>query len=275
MRALFLPLLMFATLCTFGYGLALADDVAGGSPIVAGAPPMPSGWAGVVFLAIAVGAWALRRYSAVPFFHTQGGAMLFALLNSVATTLTQALVAHGLDLKALAAATGSAVLTLLVVNNPSNTADEQAAKIAMMKAPVSPPPPPITKVAAMLPLLFIVFAVSGCPSAGGKALVACELGKLPQTEQSVLTDVTAIAMAGGTNWQSQLEALGLQVGPGQLDCVIAAIVAAWSSSHGELTPERKAALERLQIYRNAHPSTSSCAPPPPSRACINAILTLG
>jgi hypothetical protein len=115
---------------------------------------------------------------------------------------------------------------------------------------------------AFLALLSAFMAVpTGCGTAGGQALGKCELGQLPQSSQATISDVTAIAMAGGSNWQDQLEGLGAALLPGQLECAIAAVAAAWATSHGELTPARAAALQRLHQYLAAHPARA-CAQTP-------------
>jgi hypothetical protein len=111
----------------------------------------------------------------------------------------------------------------------------------------------------LITLLSAFMALSGCKTAGGQAFVACELNHLPQTEESVIADVASIITAGSIGWQQQLLQLGVSVGPSQLACIEQAILAAWTASKGEPTPERIMAIRRLQTALATHPA-KACAP---------------
>lgn len=88
--------------------------------------------------------------------------------------------------------------------------------------PLTPDPPS----AALVLLLAFTMGISAC-SAHGQVVVGqlgkCELGQLPSTMQALVADATAI-LVNGTSWSSELEALALQVGPGNLGCVVQAIM---------------------------------------------------
>jgi len=107
-------------------------------------------------------------------------------------------------------------------------------------------------------LLVLCPFLPGCKTAGGQAWTTCELGKLPSASEPVIADVTQIVTSGGANWQGQLESLGAALAPGQLDCLMEALAAAWAATRGEPTAERRAALERLQLYLNAHRAHKAC-----------------
>ncbi len=100
--------------------------------------------------------------------------------------------------------------------------------------------------------LGIALVMSGC--AGGAAFGKCELGKLPQTLQSIIAAVAAIAAEPG-GYVQDLERLGTQIGPAQLDCIVSALIADTSAPKGyrrQKEPEPWVATLRshLQEYLN-------------------------
>lgn len=227
-----LKLLLVLSVIGFTYSLALA---AGGAAVAADpyAPYYPL----IAALIGTLGAFVRGLTPQTGFWHTWYGHAILTLIGCVLGSLLPVFEAGSVTKAALISALVGGVTTFLSAWKTKGKPDT-------------------TNVAAMLIPIFFIFMLPGCKTAGGKALETCELGQLQAQNQTVAVDVTAIAVAGGANWEQQLGALGATLAPGQLNCVIAAIVAAWSSSHGALTMERKAALDRLQQYLNAHPATS-------------------
>lgn len=116
-----------------------------------------------------------------------------------------------------------------------------------------------SKTAAILLPFLLLGMVSGCGTPGAQALKTCEMGKLPQTIQAIVAEVSTILASGGATWQHDLEELGKQLGPGQLQCIIAAIMGGnagfaatpgtpsntWAKQHPE-------AATRAQTYLATH-----------------------
>lgn len=88
--------------------------------------------------------------------------------------------------------------------------------------PLSPSEPPT----AAIILMAFAFTMSAC-TPHGKVVIGnlgkCELGQLPATMQAIVADATAI-LVSGQSWTSELESLAIQVGPGNLGCVVQAIL---------------------------------------------------
>ena len=121
--------------------------------------------------------------------------------------------------------------------------------------------------AVLLPFAFIAalgLALPACNTPGGQALKQCELGSLPQTLESVVAEVLAIAL-NTASVVTDLEGLAGKVGPSQLSCVAQA-VEAWLSGKSAATSsrlmagvgesQRQHALELLHLYVTAHPPTA-------------------
>lgn len=203
-------------------------------------------------------AYGIRKLSAAyTFFHSGFGAGVLTMLGMVISAVIPVLQSHGLSWTMMAWAAAGAFTSFTATLNPSTTADDPPAKSPAARGM------DITA-KTVLPFLFLplvaALALPGCKTAGGKALAACELGQLPQAEQTVIADVTSIIVASGSNWQGQLETIGASLAPGQLNCLLVAIAAAWSSSHGELSTERTAAVVRINAYLAAHDGAKACAP---------------
>jgi hypothetical protein len=95
----------------------------------------------------------------------------------------------------------------------------------------------------MRALVLMGILTVGCGAkmnAAGSALGDCELGKLPNTLQTVIADVAGILLSSGNeHWQTDLTGLGVQVGAQQLDCVVQAVGAGIKGQmrKGKATPE--------------------------------------
>ena len=219
-------------------------------------------WVLLFSLGVMLAIWGLRaRGAKIPgklgvFIASNRGAALLNVVVSFAAAVVASLIAHrplsdsGLWIAALtasvAAAGGWAQLKAILF-----PPDAPALHAVVLKAMRRKPDAVI--VLGLVVGLCGMF-VAGCATPGGAALGKCELGMLPQASESTIADVSAIAAAGGDNWESSLTGLGASLLPGQLSCAIEAIVAAWSARKGEPSPERKAALQRLQAYQAAHPA---------------------
>lgn len=99
-----------------------------------------------------------------------------------------------------------------------------------------------------LTIVLLSLLASGCATAGGKAFRDCELGQLPAIEEAAIAEVSSIISTGTSDWESQLMNVGISIGPGQLDCILKAIVAAWTAPKAALRAERLQAVERAQKF---------------------------
>jgi hypothetical protein len=224
-------------------GSALADSAAPAQQSVIFGQ---SGWPLIATIVAVTVSWSTRKFSSWHFFHTTLGALAVSFVGCLAPLVVSLAQQGRLTLSGVELAAVTAWMSAMGMDGLAKPANSTIKTI----------------VPGLLPFLLtglLLGLSSGCATAGGQALAKCEMGLLPTASESVLTDVTAIAVAGGSNWQGELEQLAVSVGPSQLRCAVAAIVAAWSAKHAELSPVRAAALERLQIYLNAHPATA-CAP---------------
>lgn len=74
-------------------------------------------------------------------------------------------------------------------------------------------------------VLLLALSVSGCATVGGQVLKNCELGQLSNAEKEVASCAIG-ALAGDGDWKNAVLTCGEALIPAQLNCVIAAIVAA-------------------------------------------------
>jgi hypothetical protein len=125
----------------------------------------------------------------------------------------------------------------------------------------------------LLPLAFVVVALSGCATAGGKALTACELGKLPSEGQVAFATAQQIA-TNQNSTAADLEAAAMALLPGQLECGAKALLAwleslaspnAFAAVHPPVRlallaasddVTREHAIAVLHEYLAAHPATA-------------------
>lgn len=252
----------------FMQALALADV---NSTSTVNAPPvtLPSGWAGLVMLALVFASWGLRKFSTVPFFHTTAGAAVMGILSSAIPALIDVIKSGNLTVPVAETAVFGALLSFFASDNASNTAEEQQRKVLAMRVARAPQPPPPVRpgsLGALLPLALVFGLASGCQTAGGQALAKCELGALPSAAGTVIAQLVAIAFSGG-NYQQQLEsagesALASNAAP-QFNCAVEA-VSGWlqqTAPKGEISPSRREATEAFKAYRAAHPASACRAAP--------------
>lgn len=103
----------------------------------------------------------------------------------------------------------------------------------------------------MLALLGFLLALSGC------AWVKCELGKLPQTLQTVIPAVvSAVSDRDNGEWKGDLTEMSKALAPGQFDCLIKALAAAEAGS-GPKATRPSIARGRYLEWLAEHP-TSAC-----------------
>lgn len=248
LRALVWPAVMLLSL--FSFGIAFSDE----GTVSAAANAGLTMWTPLIVVGLGAIAYCIRQFTPNSgWLHTGPGHALIAAITAMLGAVAGTIQTSGLSKQSIILAVAGAIGGVIGAANPS-VKDGSVA-------------PPKTGIGSTLPLLFflpLALVLTGCPSAGSQALGKCELGQLLAQDQTVAVDVAAIASAGGTNWQSQLEGLGASLLPGQLSCVVQAIADAWSASHGELSPERAAALARLNQYLAAHPA----------RACAGTLVIL-
>jgi hypothetical protein len=266
----------FAALLFF-QAVALADSV--GSDTAVGAIPvtLPSGWAGLVMLALVAASWALRKYTDVPFFHTTLGAAVMGILSSAIPSLIDGIKARGLTVAVVQTAFYGALLSFFASDNASSRNDEQKQRVAAMRARRAPQPPPPVRPGSMgilLPLGLAIglAAIPSCNTPGGQALAKCELGTLPSAAGTMIANLVAIAFSGG-DYQQQLEQAAMQAaknnaGP-QFDCAVAA-VSAWldsSTPRGQVSPARLDANAAFKAYVAKHRPVA-CGPVKIQPRCV-------
>ncbi len=115
-----------------------------------------------------------------------------------------------------------------------------------------------TEIALLLATVALLLAACGCTTPGGQAFGKCEIGGLSQTLQAVIAQVVAIA-AQPAGWSQDLEHLGEQVGPAQLNCVVQAIANSMQPSGltaSQESPTRAVIRERLHSWLAQHKPTA-------------------
>src|SRR6185369_4860449 len=133
--------------------------------------------------------------------------------------------------------------------------------VSLEGAEVQPPRPPRQRGAVRLVVLMLLAAVGFALCLPGCAFARCELGKLPKASQIVLAEVVGVlAQPQGVDWEGELKTIGLQLLPGQLDCVVEALATAEAPSGGlkaaRDTPTRALIRARLAEWRSKHPAAS-------------------
>lgn len=219
-------------------------------------PSTVSAWTGLVVTLLALGAWAIRAFTPdTNFAHTKMGALVISAGCAVLSAASDGIRTGGLHVSVILPAVMGALAPLLSMSNPTAVSQARAerAERGTTRGGL------ILALAGMGLAFVLVFCSIGC--AAGRALGACELAKLPNTSQVVIADVTAIATSAGSNWEAQLEALGMQLLPGQLDCVIQALVTAWSTRGAALPVEHLVGLTRMKKYQADHPKHACVAQP--------------
>jgi hypothetical protein len=219
-------------------------------------------WTPLIPVALMLFAFGLRKLTpSSGFLHTAAGATVIAFASGLLGALAEAIQAHGFTTATIVPAIASFVMSFIATANPSLPAAPNARTKQIDGASLR----------ALLPLAFVALALSGCATAGGKALKACELSQLPAEEQALASSVANIALDVGST-VVDLEQLALAVGKAQFSCVAQA-VAAWLAAPAPAiapTPEvanallqasadarRDHARQVLEQYLTAHPS--ACA----------------
>lgn len=207
-------------------------------------------WTAVVITLLAAASGALRMFTSdTNFVHTKGGAFVIAAACAALTAVSEAIRANGLHASVIMFALASAVASTLTMMNPTLISQSKATATDVKEQGF-----------VRIEIAFGIFAVGlfvllMC-TMGCAAWKTCELGKLPASSETVLTDVTDIVVSGGANWESDLEQLALTLAPGQADCAIKAIASAWSARGASMSIDRVAALSRLQLYLQHHPKAA-------------------
>jgi hypothetical protein len=141
---------------------------------------------------------ALKKFSATNhFFRTPVGQLLFAFLTGAAGCVSHAVQTHGLQKAAVAYAVLGFAASFFATSSTDKPGDGDVLKIVLF--------------------LLLPATMNGC------AFGRCELNHLPQTLQSVVVEVVAVA-SQPSNYVEDLASLARQLAPGQVDCVAEAIV---------------------------------------------------
>jgi hypothetical protein len=214
-----LPLLAFTIVALFA-ALAIAQTATGAPIEDAG---LDTGTMIAIGVATLLSFGARKAAPSSTFLHTAWGATLLAFLSTAGTVAVQAFTAHGFSKKTLISALFAAVMSF------ASTAD---------------PKPVAAKLPALLFFVALSLGATGCPWG------TCELGKLPQTLQSVVASVVAI-VSNSSTYVDDLITLGKEIGPGQVDCVAQALADAGTPVKGmrvEQQPWAAKNIGRLKEY---------------------------
>lgn len=104
---------------------------------------------------------------------------------------------------------------------------------------------------AFLPILFAgAMLLSGCQTAGGKALKTCELNALPAAMQSVEAEVLALAM-DPSSWAQDLITLAVKLGKDQVACAAQALAAFF-----DRTPAPDTLASSVRAFASGPPTDS-------------------
>lgn len=253
MRRILNPLLfpLIFLFAAFGWmqAYALADGGGVAAPSVANPLPLPTGWAGLALVFLAIASWGVRKVSAKPFFHTTTGAAVMGVLTAVVPTLIQAIQAHGLQLIALATAAEGAVLSYIASDNASNSSAVQAAIVEEKTAAAdSVVPTSSSKLGLLFPFVGIAFVMSlaacpahtGTPTGSGdggvsspytQAFEACLVADGIKLGLSDGSSVLSILESGASESVivSKLEGLGVGAAGDVATDIIACSVSSWFS----------------------------------------------
>lgn len=220
-------------------------------------------WAQLVILICIGAAYSARKYAPQGhFFHTDFGALALNAFVLVCSAIAAGVQAHGLSVGAIlqsVIATGTSALALSNPSVPRGT----TAPMAMKKQTGSV----MTQVLAALAVVGLV----AC--AGAQVWKNCELGKLPQIAQTVIP--TVVQDLGGVDQSTaiaQIETAGLGLLPGQISCVIQAIIADVETKaakvKGQLSPVQENMVRNGKAFLKVHPATACGEPPSIIRAAI-------
>jgi hypothetical protein len=127
------------------------------------------------------------------------------------------------------------------------------APLTMSKKPEAAAAPDGASLRVLLPLALAALSLSAC--AGAKAWAKCELGQLPQVAQTVIPDVV-IDLQGANTTQvvSQLEQLGGALAPGQIACIVQAVLADVSASKAALSTVQRQMVANGNAFLAKHPA---------------------
>ena len=249
---------LVASVALFFYFDALAD--AGSAPSVVLPPQLLWGLVAAVIAQAAT--FTLKRVSAWWFFHTAVGSIVLAFLSGALGAVGPVVQTKGFDRYAIIFAVLNFALNFFTTGNATNAAAVEAVKARRVR---TTPGGSVgaAKQSALFGLGLVLFMGLGAPtcSPGAQALGACELGKLPQTLETVVATVVAIA-ADPNSTETDLVSAGKNFAPGQLDCAVAA-VSAWLDSqvpsHGQVKLEYVAMQSKLRAYLATHAVKHACA----------------
>lgn len=208
-------------------------------------------WPSVVMLLCILGSYCARRYLPVKhLFQTDFGAFMLSVITALLSATAHVVQSKGLNGPAIVQSCVAATLALLAALNPTSA---QVASVLARKARTSG-----STVAAIAFFCLVGMGLSSCATPGAIALKNCEVGSLPQTEQSVLSCVVSAA-AGGGDVQTLITSCGTGLVGTQFNCLVQAVLAWYTGkvpAHGQVDAVTIAAIAHLQVWLNANKGTS-------------------
>jgi len=151
-------------------------------------------------------------------------------------------VANGLSKSPSPVAAGWVHAFHYVIDIVSVIAKQDAPAVLKMPFQRSLPRPGREVLRSALPVLFVsAFGLAACATTGGQVLDACEKTQLSQFDATLVADIIADLSSG--DWEAALAEAAQKVAPGQLDCLIRAVVA-WASGAQTGSP---AAASRMGV----------------------------
>lgn len=215
-------------------------------------------------------AFAMRKFAPTGgWLHTLAGATFIAFCTGLLGAIAQAITAHGISTGVIVPAVATFAMSFIATASPvpaEKKEEERVVKPAGGFAAVG-----LLIVLALIGLLGLFFAASGCATAGGQALKACELGQLSSDAGPAIALGQAIA-ADPSSTVSDLESAAGKFLPSQFECAVQALLAWWASRGAPAvtanalmasSAEAQAihAKDVLSRYMAAHKPTA-CGPAP-------------
>lgn len=220
-------------------------------------------WAQLVILVCMGASYCARKYAPQGhFFHTDFGALALNAFVLVCSGIAAGVQAHGLSVGAILQSVLATAVNAGMLSNPS-VPSGTTAPMAMKKQTGSIR----TEILAALAFVSLV----AC--AGAQVWKTCELGQLPQISQTVIP--TVVQDLGGVDQSTaiaQVESAGTSLLPGQLACVVQAIIADVEAKaakiKGQLGPVQENIVNNGKAFLAKHPALACGEPPAIIRAAI-------
>lgn len=220
-------------------------------------------WAQFVILVCMGASYCARKYAPQGhFFHTDFGALALNAFVLVCSGIAAGVQAHGLSVGAILQSVLATAVNAGMLSNPS-VPSGTTAPMAMKK-----------QVGSIRTEILAALAIVGLIACGGAQVwKTCELGKLPQIAQTVIP--TVVQDLGGVDQSTaiaQVETAGIGLLPGQISCVVQAIIADVEAKaakiKGQLSPVQENIVNNGKAFLKVHPAVACGEPPPIIHAAI-------